>query len=85
MKPERASIINYRKLRAQRAYLGLYIEDIAKSTGSSTATVCAFLQGREGLNLQTIISLAAALGLRPVIDFEPLEPKDESAPQNQAA
>ncbi|HKX31340.1 MAG TPA: hypothetical protein VJ302_26885 [Blastocatellia bacterium] len=44
----------------------------------SWATVCAFFNGGEKLNLQTIKRLASELGLRVVVSFEPIEHTDLS-------
>jgi len=71
-KPKRNdnSIIDWRTLRARKSYLDLRTEDIVAASGCGSRSVCAFLAGEENLNLETIIRLSAALGLRPRITFE---------------
>ena len=65
-------IIDYRTLRARKAYLGLRNEDLINATGCSSATVSAFLAGDERMKLESVVRLAAALGLKPRITFEPV-------------
>jgi hypothetical protein len=66
------SIVDWRELRARKAHLDLRNEDLIRQTGCGSRTVSAFLAGDERLNLDTIIRLAAALGLRPRLTFEPV-------------
>lgn len=70
---EQQSIINVRALRARKGYLGLYSKDLVEKTGISWPTVTAFFNGAETLNLQTIKKLAEELGLRVIVDFQPIE------------
>jgi hypothetical protein len=67
------SVIDWRTLRARKAYLGLYNEDMARAAGCSMPTVTAFLAGDEEMKPGKIISLAAALGLRVKVTFEVIE------------
>lgn len=72
-KPLKPSVIDYPELRAQKARLDLQYEDFIKHLGTSPQTVAAFLRGDESLNVKTIITLAAFLGLKPKITFLPIE------------
>lgn len=69
MKPRPKSVINYSELRAQKARLGLYNEDLVKTTGMGCATISGILNGAETSNLQKIIKLAAALDMDVRVDF----------------
>jgi hypothetical protein len=67
---QRNSIIDYRFLRGRRGYLGLRNKDLIAQTKTGSRTVAAFFAGDESMELQTIIKLASALGLKPRITFE---------------
>jgi hypothetical protein len=71
-KPLTNTVVNYRELRAQKARLGLTNEQIELAAKSGPNTVSAFLSGSESMQLRTIINLAAAIGLRVKVDFEPI-------------
>jgi hypothetical protein len=64
------SIVDWRTLRARKAYLGLRNEDLMRAADGSSRTVSAFLAGDEKMNLDTIIRLATVLGLSVKITFE---------------
>ena len=70
-------VINYRKLKARKAYLELSNMDLIQRAGMGSRTVSAFLNGAKTLNLQTIERLAAELGLRVIVDFQPIEQKTD--------
>lgn len=67
------SIINYSELRAQKARLGLCYRDLTEKTGISCSALTCLFNGAETLNVQTIKRLAAELGLRVIVDFQPIE------------
>ena len=67
------SIVDWRTLRARKGYLDLYNEDLIRATGCSSRTVSAFFAGDEKMNLDTMIRLAAVMGLKLRITFEPVE------------
>lgn len=71
------SIVDWRTLRARKGYLDLHNEDMIQATGCSSRTVSAFFAGDEKMNLDTMIRLAAVIGLRPRITFEPLDDANE--------
>jgi hypothetical protein len=73
------TFIDYRTLRARKAYLGLRNEDLMRATGCSPRTVSAFLAGNEKMNLEKIVVLAAELGLKPRVTFELLEGDGEES------
>lgn len=67
------SVIDWRTLRARKGYLDLHNADLIQATGCSSATVSAFFAGNERMNLDTIIRLSAALGLRAKVTFDVAE------------
>lgn len=67
------SVIDWRTLRARKSYLNLNIKDLVAASGCGSRSVCAFLSGDESLNLETVIRISAALGLKPKITFEPIK------------
>ena len=72
MKPRPQSVINYPELQAQRARLGITYEDLIELTGAGLGSIAAVMNGKETVNLQTIIRIAAALGLLVKVEFEPM-------------
>lgn len=64
MKVQRDSVIDYRELRAQKARLGLFNEDLAEQTGASNDTLSRVFNGKENVTLGSVIKIATALGLR---------------------
>lgn len=68
------SVIDYRELRARKAWLGLRNEDLTRQTGASNETLSRVLSGKENVTLGSVIKIAAALNLRPRVTFEPIEP-----------
>lgn len=67
------SVVNYRKLRARKAYLGLTNADLAEKAGVCERTVSLFLNGDDTVRPETQDAIALALGFRRTIDFEPLQ------------
>ncbi|HKQ90864.1 MAG TPA: hypothetical protein VJZ77_09290 [Blastocatellia bacterium] len=79
------SIVDWRALRARKSHLDLYNEDLIQATGCSSRTVSAFFAGDEKMNLDTMIRLAAVMGLRPRITFEVVESDPAQAAELKAA
>lgn len=50
-------------------------EQLARETGSSQSSVTKLRQGDATIGLETAAKIAAVLGLRVVVSFEPLEQK----------
>lgn len=69
----RPSVMNYRKLRSRKSYLGLTNADIAKAVGVTVETVGAFLNGDDGVRPANQDAIARVLRMRRIIDFEPIE------------
>lgn len=67
------SVMNFRKLQARKAYLGLTNGDLAKAAGVCEVTVSKFLNGDDAVRPDIQDAIARALGLRRQIDFELLE------------
>ena len=77
MKTLEPSIIDYTALRAEKARLGLYNEDIAMKADVGKTTVCAVLKGSENVNLSSIAAVAATLNLRPKVIFVAINAAEE--------
>lgn len=72
MKPQAPSVIDYPELRAQKARVGLTCEDLVEITGCSVRTVSHVLNGKESLHIKSIMDVAAGLGMRVRVTFEPI-------------
>jgi hypothetical protein len=79
------SIVDWRTLRARKGYLDMRNEDLIEATGCSSRTVSAFLAGDEKMNLDTMVRLAAVMGLKPRITFEPVEAEVANVAEFKAA
>jgi len=66
----RPSVMNYRKLQARKAYLGLTNAQIAEEAGVCEKTVSVFLNGDDAVRPDIQDAIARALGMRRTIDFE---------------
>lgn len=75
--PLSESVIDYPGLRAEKARLGLRNEDLAERTGASNDTLVRVLSGRENVTLSSVKRVAAALGLRVKVTFEPIKTEPE--------
>ena len=71
--PLNESVIDYRELRAQKARLGLFNEDLTRETGASNDTLSRVPSGKENVTLGSVIKIATALGLRVRVTFEPIK------------
>lgn len=67
------SVMNWRKLQARKAYLGLTNGDLAKAAGVCEKTVTLFMNGKDAVRPEIQDAIAQALGMRRIIDFEPIE------------
>jgi transcriptional regulator with XRE-family HTH domain len=66
------SVMNWRKLQARKAYLGLTNGDLAKAANVCEVTVSKFMNGDDGVRPDIQDAIARALGMRRLIDFEPI-------------
>lgn len=69
----RPSVMNWRKLQARKAYLGLTNAQLAEAAGVGQDTVSAYLNGNDAVRPQIQDAIARALGMRRMIDFELIE------------
>lgn len=69
----KSSAMNWRKLQARKAYLGLTNAQIAEAAGVCERTVSVFLNGDDAVRPEIQDAIARALGMRRMIDFEPIE------------
>ena len=69
----RPSVMNYRKLQARKAYLGLTNAQIAEEAGVCEKTVSVFLNGDDAVRPDIQDAITRVLQMRRFIDFEPLE------------
>lgn len=67
------SVMNWRKLQARKAYLGLTNAQLAEAADVCEKTVSVFLNGDDCVRPEIQDAIARALRMRRFIDFEPLE------------
>jgi hypothetical protein len=67
------SVMNWRKLQARKAYLGLTNAQLAEAAGVCEKTVSVFLNGDDAVRPEIQDAITRALRMRRFIDFEPLE------------
>jgi len=83
LQKEFETVIDYRTLRARRAWLGLeyakVVEAVEVDGGepASEDTLARLLRGDQTMTVNTIVRYAAGLGLRPRVIFEPIEEPGE--------
>jgi transcriptional regulator with XRE-family HTH domain len=73
VRPAKTSPMKWRKLQARKALLGLTNAQLAEAAGVCEKTVSVWLNGDDAVSPEIQDALAQALGLRRVIDFEPVE------------
>jgi hypothetical protein len=66
------SIVNYRKLKSRRSYLGLTNGQIARAAKVTPVTVSRFLNGDE-VRPEIQEAIVSVLKMRRVVDFETIE------------
>src|SRR5690349_5897657 len=71
--PVKASVMNWRKLQARKAYLGLTNAQLAAATGLCEVTVSKFMNGDDAVRPEAQDKIARALGMRRIVDFELIE------------
>lgn len=69
----RPSVMNWRKLQARKAYLGLTNAQLAEAANVSEITVSKFMNGDAAVRPEIQNAIAGALGMRRIIDFELVE------------
>lgn len=67
------SAMNWRKLQARKAYLGLTNAQLAEAANVCEVTVSKFMNGDDGVRPDIQDAIAGALGMRRTIDFELIE------------
>jgi hypothetical protein len=67
------SVMNWRKLKARKAYLGLTVAQIAEKAGVCEKTVSLFLNGDDAVRPEIQDAITRVLQMRRVIDFELIE------------
>ena len=66
-------IVDAAAFRARQAYLDVKVADLAAQAHSSVATVVKLRKGNPTVNLEAAARIAAGLGLRVRVSFEPIE------------
>jgi hypothetical protein len=62
--------MNWRKLQARKAYLGMTNAQLAAAAKVCEVTVSKFMNGDDGVRPEIQDAIARALGMRRLIDFE---------------
>ena len=60
------------QLKGAQAERGMTVEDVAREASLSVTTVVAIRQGKENIKLASLDAFARAVGLKPVISFQPM-------------